>query len=158
MAETRSNFLNACVNGNVELVKQLHPSLPANDTPLVHEAFTRAIDNRRLETVEFLLQNAPPALAARIPDSVLLRALDAGAEMYALFIRNEAEAARRQFGHMGHVLSLAVGKNDLQLVRLLLDSGASSADSSFLHRPLLEVAQEMKHINKDIITMLVGKT
>ncbi len=154
MAEIRSSFLKACADGDVKLVKQLHSSESMNDIPFIQEAFTTAISNGQLDIVDFLLQSSSPTFTERVPDQVLLHALDAESEVYALFIRNNPAVTQKSFGHMGDALASAVMKNDIKLVQLLLDNGASPADSQIFHRPLLEVAQGMRHIHKDIMRVL----
>lgn len=156
--DTRSAFLLACTNGDLAQVEQLHAQVvvptDAVDVPFLQEAFSSAIDHQHAAVVDFLLQRAPPSFTSHLPDQVLLRAMDAGPDMYRRFVLFDKSTATRSFGHMGDALALAVLKNDLALVRLLLGHGASAADCQLFHRPIAVAARGLKDLDDRILKAL----
>lgn len=157
--DTRSEFLLACANGDLDQVEQLHAQVLVStednvDVPFLQEAFGNAIDNKHTDVVDFLLQRAPLSFTSHLPDQVLLRAIDAGPDMYRRFVTFDKSVAARSFGHMGDALALAVMKNDLELVRLLLGNGASAADCQLFHRPIAVAARGLKDLDERILKAL----
>ncbi|KAJ2992583.1 hypothetical protein NUW58_g827 [Xylaria curta] len=147
-------FLRACSEGNLELAKQHQEQVSLGTTEFLQDAFVGAISKKQVAMIDYLLGVCPDDFTSRIPDPVLLQAIDAGSQVYALFIRKDASAARRSFGHMGDALALAVMRNDEGLVRLLLDNGASPTESKLFFKPTSDVARGAQNIDKGITKML----
>ncbi|KAK7920210.1 hypothetical protein PG985_008232 [Apiospora marii] len=158
--DTRTEFLLACAKGDLAQIEQLHAQamVPTTeegvDVPFLQEAFTNAIDHQHAPVVDVLLQRSPPSFTSHLPDQVLLRALDAGADMYRRFVLFDRSVATRNFGHAGDALALAVLKNDLALLRLLLGHGASAADCRLFHRPIAVAARGLKDLDGGILEAL----
>ncbi|KAJ8108207.1 hypothetical protein ONZ43_g6495 [Nemania bipapillata] len=117
MADKHQQFIQACAAGDTDLVKQLQPDVPLQTAEFLLNAFAVAIEQKRTSIIEFLLQECPEEFNSRFPDAPLLQAMEAGPEVYALFIRKDPSIARRSFGHMGDALGLAVMRNDARLMR-----------------------------------------
>ncbi|KAI1130596.1 hypothetical protein F5Y10DRAFT_235186 [Nemania abortiva] len=154
MADKHQQFIQACSAGNTDLAKQLQLDVPLQTTEFLLNAFAVAIEQKQIPIIEFLLQECPEELCSRFPDPPLLQAIEAGPEVYALFIRKDPSIARRSFGHMGDALGLAVMRNDAELVRLLLDNGASPSESRILHKPTKEVVRDLQSADRQIVNML----
>ncbi|KAI1400369.1 hypothetical protein F4819DRAFT_461784 [Hypoxylon fuscum] len=154
MSDDCSRFLQACSDGELDLAKQLQCRVPMESTDLLQSALLTTTKNQHHSIVELLLQCAPTDFTCHFPDPILLNAIDAGPQIYSLFIQKDPSAAQRSFGHMGDALALAVVRNDVTLVRLLLDNGASPAESELFYKPLLALTQELQNVDEEITRML----
>ncbi|KAI4864226.1 hypothetical protein F4820DRAFT_339168 [Hypoxylon rubiginosum] len=154
MADYCEQFLRACSDGNLDLARQLQPHVPLESAEFLQGIFIEVIKEKNSPMVEFLIQCSPESFVSHFPDSVLLHAMDAGPQIYALFISKDPSVARRSFGHMGDALGLVVMRNDATFVKLLLDNGASPSSSKIFHKPTTEVAKDLQNVDREIMRML----
>ncbi|KAI1262091.1 hypothetical protein F5Y18DRAFT_159828 [Xylariaceae sp. FL1019] len=152
--ELRPSFLKSCAAGDLARAEQLYASLTPVDIMFAQEALINAVDNKHSAIIDFLLQKLPGSFTSKLPEKIVLHAVDAGTEILERLLRHDPSLAEGEFGHQGDLLAMAVMANDLDLVRLLISHGASPLKSTMFHRPILDVAKTQKRISQSIVQEL----
>jgi hypothetical protein len=147
--ELAKNVVRAVSMPGVRVLLSRKAEFPAIEEIILEEAALAG----RGEIVHHVLEQHPNLI---LSETVRCYAVYGGVSVWKELVAFDPEIVNVEIGHHGDALGLAVGENDLELVRFLLEEGKADIEqSNYATMPVLPFAKRRKR-KQEIIDLLIS--